>query len=357
MFLSETINSNAVSIFATTTTFNLTINKYGDLTINDSNIIVKKPNTNNEKSNVTSSTCTSCRTCSCVARNHQERLQRLPTNHPYRNTTRRYSVIIDNNSNKDSVAYTETNYDDSRRMTNYTETNYNSRNKSLIEFLVDNGVDINNENKFREAQLFYAYNNIKLISIFNELNFSDIQSNYSKSIDDIKENNTNILKLGEENNDEINSDNEVILYENQTNFIIQNNINNNLQQEFDTIEKNVIAATINEPSCTNEKHISAAKSNFIKTKRDGKIPSLDLIESFNESQDIYKKMILASMILGTNVRKKHRSDNPSSINRYINSVNHIQETEEFEYMNGTTIQYTYCCVNSSVIEFEGYRSY
>ena len=31
-------------------------------------------------------------------------------------------------------------------------------------------------------------------------------------------------------------------------------------------------------------------------------------------------------------------DNPSSINRYINSVNHIQETEEFEYMNGTTIQ-------------------
>ena len=64
MFLSETINSNAVSIFATTTTFNLTINKYGDLTINDSNIIVKKPNTNNEKSNVTSSTCTSCSTSS-----------------------------------------------------------------------------------------------------------------------------------------------------------------------------------------------------------------------------------------------------------------------------------------------------
>ena len=41
-------------------------------------------------------------------------------------TTRRYSVIIDNNSNKDSVTYTETNYDDSRRTTNYTETNYNS---------------------------------------------------------------------------------------------------------------------------------------------------------------------------------------------------------------------------------------
>ncbi|ORY29710.1 hypothetical protein LY90DRAFT_705511, partial [Neocallimastix californiae] len=38
-------------------------------------------------------------------------------------TTRRYSVIIDNNSNKDSVTYTETNYDDSRRTTNYTETN------------------------------------------------------------------------------------------------------------------------------------------------------------------------------------------------------------------------------------------
>ncbi|KAL6589952.1 hypothetical protein U3516DRAFT_790214 [Neocallimastix sp. 'constans'] len=69
-------------------------------------------------------------------------------------TTRRYSVIIDNNSNKDSVTYTETNYDDSRRTTNYTETNYN-RNKSLIEFLVDNGVDINNENKFSKTQLFY----------------------------------------------------------------------------------------------------------------------------------------------------------------------------------------------------------
>ncbi|ORY23088.1 hypothetical protein LY90DRAFT_706937 [Neocallimastix californiae] len=45
-------------------------------------------------------------------------------------TTRRYSVIIDNNSNKDSVIYTETNYDDSRRTTNYTETNYNSHRKT-----------------------------------------------------------------------------------------------------------------------------------------------------------------------------------------------------------------------------------
>jgi len=41
-------------------------------------------------------------------------------------TTHRYSVIIDNNSNKDSVDYIETNYDDSRRTKNYTETNYNS---------------------------------------------------------------------------------------------------------------------------------------------------------------------------------------------------------------------------------------
>ena len=49
MFLNETINSNTVSIFATTTTFILAINKFGDLTIDNSNIIVKKPNTNNEK--------------------------------------------------------------------------------------------------------------------------------------------------------------------------------------------------------------------------------------------------------------------------------------------------------------------
>jgi len=49
MFLSETINSNAVSIFATYTTFILAINKCGDLTIDNSNIIVKKPNTNNNK--------------------------------------------------------------------------------------------------------------------------------------------------------------------------------------------------------------------------------------------------------------------------------------------------------------------
>jgi len=49
MFLSETINSNTISIFATTTTFILAINKCGDLTIDNSNIIVKKPNTNNNK--------------------------------------------------------------------------------------------------------------------------------------------------------------------------------------------------------------------------------------------------------------------------------------------------------------------
>jgi len=36
-------------------------------------------------------------------------------------TTRRYSVIIDNNSNKDSVTYTETNFN-SRRTTDYKET-------------------------------------------------------------------------------------------------------------------------------------------------------------------------------------------------------------------------------------------
>jgi hypothetical protein len=164
--LSETINSNAVSAFVTTASVALAINECGDLTIDNSNIIVEKPNTTTEKSNSTSSTCTSCSTSSCSSCNNCScscngsgtcsctcnessrytttttdesslKLLSLDLNNskPFTSfnfannsnmgdTTRGYSVFVDNDSKKDSVAYTETNYDDSRRMTNYTETDY-----------------------------------------------------------------------------------------------------------------------------------------------------------------------------------------------------------------------------------------
>jgi len=167
--LSETINSNAVSAFVTTASVALAINECGDLTIDNSNIIVEKQDTTTEKSNTTSGTCTSCSTSSCSSCNNCScscngsgtcsctcnessrytttttdesslKLLSLDLNNskPFTSfnfannsnmgdTTRGYSVFVDNDSKKDSVAlstYTETNYDDSRRMTNYTETNY-----------------------------------------------------------------------------------------------------------------------------------------------------------------------------------------------------------------------------------------
>ncbi|KAL6600155.1 hypothetical protein U3516DRAFT_845011 [Neocallimastix sp. 'constans'] len=127
--------------------------------------------------------------------------------------------------------------------------------KNLVEYLVEHIVFINKLNEYNKTPLYYEHKNIneilksfdfdldiKPFSIFNKLNFSDNQSNYTISTNDVesiniieKENNNNIIKLYKENNDEINSDDA----ENQTNFFIQNN-NNNLQQEFDSIEKKML---------------------------------------------------------------------------------------------------------------------
>ncbi|KAL6617965.1 hypothetical protein U3516DRAFT_747786 [Neocallimastix sp. 'constans'] len=112
MFLSETINSNTISIFATTTTFILAINKcvlaLHAVHLHVLLVIIDPVHTTAQELAVPYYPFN------------------FANNSNMGDTTRRYSVIIDNNSNKDSVTYTETNYDDSRRTTNYTETNYNS---------------------------------------------------------------------------------------------------------------------------------------------------------------------------------------------------------------------------------------
>jgi len=76
--------------------------------------------------------------------------------------------------------------------------------------------------------------------------------------------------------------------------------------------------------------------------------------------------------------KTTAEDNHININKYINSVNHMHETEEFEethewYYDTGAYEYIInnksflknfkkekvylCCANNSVIEFEGYGSY
>ena len=79
----------------------------------------------------------------------------------------------------------------------------------------------------------------------------------------------------------------------------------------------------------------------IQSKEGWKKPSLDLIESFNESEDIYKNdinfddirpMIEKDIDLVEIIENENTTDedNHNNINKYIISVNHMQETEEFE---------------------------
>ncbi|KAL6590234.1 hypothetical protein U3516DRAFT_857581 [Neocallimastix sp. 'constans'] len=125
MFLSETINSNTISIFATTTTFILAINKcvlaLHAVHLHVLLVIIDPVHTTDQELAVTT---TSTDESSLYFKPYYP--FNFANNSNMGDTTRRYSVIIDNNSNKDSATYTETNYDDSRRTTNYTETNYNS---------------------------------------------------------------------------------------------------------------------------------------------------------------------------------------------------------------------------------------
>jgi len=184
--LSETINSNAVSAVVTTASVALAINEIGDLTIDNSNLIIEKPSSI-EKSNTTTTTtssCSSCSSCSCSTcscdhsgscscscscscaetskytstTNNESSLKLLSldlnntkpfTSMDFTNnqsamgdTTRGYSVFVDNDNKKDSMAdvttYTETNYDDSRRMTNYTETNYDDSSRRDTQYTETN---------------------------------------------------------------------------------------------------------------------------------------------------------------------------------------------------------------------------
>ncbi|KAL6635617.1 hypothetical protein U3516DRAFT_774761 [Neocallimastix sp. 'constans'] len=124
MFLSETINSNTISIFATTTTFILAINKLLALHAVHLHVLLVIIDPVHTTAQELAVTTTSTDESSLYFKPYYP--FNFANNSNMGDTTRRYSVIIDNNSNKDSVTYTETNYDDSRRTTNYTETNYNS---------------------------------------------------------------------------------------------------------------------------------------------------------------------------------------------------------------------------------------
>jgi len=142
------------------------------------------------------------------------------------------------------------------------------------------------------------------------------------------------------------------------------------------------------PKNQNKANNKGRQSNT-KQRRMEKIPSLDLIESFNESEDIYKNdinfddirpMIEKDVNLVEIIENENTTDEDSlnSINKYINSVNHMQETEDFEenhewyydigryehiinnksFLKDFKKEKVYLrCANNSVIEFEGYGSY
>ncbi|ORX81137.1 hypothetical protein BCR32DRAFT_268463 [Anaeromyces robustus] len=181
--LRETINSNAVSAVVTTASVALAYNECGDLTIDNSNIAIEKPEVSTiEKSNTTTTSCTSCSSCSCsscsscscscsgdgscscscscaessriTSMNNESSLKLLELNFStLGDTTRGYSVFVDNDKDKkDSLAltdldsnrlttYTETNYDDSRRLTNYTETTGYDDSRRITNYTETTGYD------------------------------------------------------------------------------------------------------------------------------------------------------------------------------------------------------------------------
>jgi len=154
----KVISETAVSAVVTTASVALAINECGDLTIDNSNIAYGNETMENCNTTTTTSSgscstctgscsCTSCSTCtgscscSCTeTTNNESSLKLLSLDFSLGgDTTRGYSVFVDNDK-KDSV-YTETNYDDSRRMTNYTETTGYDDSRRMTNYTETTGYD------------------------------------------------------------------------------------------------------------------------------------------------------------------------------------------------------------------------